>query len=158
MVFPRKGFPCKPLCLLVILYLSCHTCWLVHILLAIGAILFMFMVYGWFWHMMHTWFLWYVDDEDWCVSEFTFSSIFLIGKFGQHRVWRIDTMCPSVVNISIAKWRLNNSCYLLNGSCVWANCGCLWYFSLVVMSNFRGWIRQNWRWFSGQTNWTCSIA
>ena len=44
--FSCKGFPRKSLFLLLIRCLSCHTCWFVPILHAIGVILFKFMVYG----------------------------------------------------------------------------------------------------------------
>ena len=44
------------------------------------------------WHMRHTCVLWYVNDGDWCVNDLLFACIFLIVKFGQHHVWRVDVM------------------------------------------------------------------
>jgi len=114
--FSCKGFPRKSLCLLMIRYLSYHTCWLVAILLAIGAILFKFMVYGWDWHMMHAWVLWYVADGDWCVSELIFISIFPYGKFGQHHVWRIDIM---------------GLCWYMH---IRSSLKCFWMISLLILT------------------------
>jgi hypothetical protein len=106
-IFPAKGFHVNPCVYLWFnIYLAILVNWFLSCLLLV-PLLFKFMVYGWDLHMMHTFILWYFDDGDWCNSELIFASILLIVKFGQHHVWRIDTMwllCCLHIRCSLKCW------------------------------------------------------